>query len=96
MFFFRTLAAFNFSGQALGRIAAMVPEFKKASHNVKFVFATLDRKTKSDPNNGEFPTEAFDGCVDFRKISFHYPTRPNVQVLKVSARTLNIIAIKVI
>nr|CDS29073.1 multidrug resistance protein 1 [Hymenolepis microstoma] len=79
---FRSFSAFNFGSQGLGRISALVPEFKKASNNVKLVFATLDRKTLSDPNEGEFPSEPFDGCVDFRKIYFSYPTRANVKVLK--------------
>lgn len=61
----------------------MVPEFRKASDSVKRVFATLDRKTGSDPNEGEFPEEPFDGQIDIKKIYFRYPTRPDVQVLKV-------------
>ncbi|VUZ55246.1 unnamed protein product [Hymenolepis diminuta] len=48
---------------------------------LKINCATFDRKGRSDPNEGEFPSEPFNGCIDFRKIHFHYPTRANVQVL---------------
>ncbi|KAM3178292.1 hypothetical protein ACTXT7_002876 [Hymenolepis weldensis] len=81
IYIFGTFAAFSFGSQGLGRISSMFPEIRKASHNVKLVFATLDRKTRSDPNEGEFPSEPFNGCIDFRKIHFHYPTRANVKVL---------------
>ncbi|VDL35679.1 unnamed protein product, partial [Hymenolepis diminuta] len=50
IYIFGTFAAFSFGSQGLGRISSMFPEIKKASHNVKLVFATLDRKSRSDPN----------------------------------------------
>lgn len=83
---FRTYSAYSFGSQALGRVASLAPEFRKASHNVKLVFATLDRKTKSDANDGDFPEEAFDGRIEFHNIYFRYPTRPNTRILRVRIR----------
>ncbi len=80
---FRTFSAFNFGSQALGRVASLAPEFKKAAHNVKLVFSTMDRETKCDVNAGEFPDEPFDGRIEFRNIYFRYPTRPNTRILRV-------------
>lgn len=86
MFFFsvfRTFSVFSFGSQALGRVASLVPDFKKAGNNVKLIFATLDRETKSDPNEGEFLEEPFDGGVDFRNVYFSYPTRSTNRILRV-------------
>ncbi|VDK32048.1 unnamed protein product [Taenia asiatica] len=85
---FRTYSAYSFGSQALGRVASLAPEFRKASHNVKLVFATLDRKTKSDPNEGDFPEEAFDGRIEFHNIYFRYPTRPNTRILRRFSHTV--------
>ncbi|KAL5111333.1 ATP-dependent translocase ABCB1 [Taenia crassiceps] len=85
---FRTYSAYSFGSQALGRVASLAPEFRKASHNVKLVFATLDRKTKSDANEGDFLKEAFDGRIEFNNIYFRYPTRPNTRILRRFSHTV--------
>ncbi|EUB64563.1 Multidrug resistance protein [Echinococcus granulosus] len=85
---FRTYSAYSFGSQALGRVASLAPEFRKASHNVKLVFATLDRQTKSDANEGDFPKEPFDGRVEFLNIDFRYPTRPNTRILRRFSHTV--------
>ncbi|VDD73998.1 unnamed protein product [Mesocestoides corti] len=85
---FRSFAAFNFGSQALGRVASLAPGFKKASHDVRLVFATMDRKTKSDVNAGDFPDEPFDGRIEFRNVYFRYPTRPNTRILRRFSHTV--------
>ena len=81
--FFSTFSAFNFGSQGFTRIAALAPEFKKASDKISSVFATLDRKTKLDASEGDYPTEPLSGSIVFKNVYFRYPTRKQIRVLRV-------------
>ncbi|KAL5111987.1 ATP-dependent translocase ABCB1 [Taenia crassiceps] len=79
---FRTFSAFNFGAQGLTRVAALTPDFKKASDKIASVFATLDRKTKLDVTEGDYPSEPLSGSIAFKNVYFRYPTRKHVRVLR--------------
>ncbi|VDL59798.1 unnamed protein product [Hymenolepis diminuta] len=79
---FRTFSAFNFGAQGMTRIAALTPEFKKASNKITSVFATLDRKTKLEVSEGEYPDKPLTGNIVFKDVYFKYPTRKQVKVLR--------------
>ena len=46
------------------------------------VFELIDRQPEIDHHSGSEKPDKLDGVVEFRNVSFSYPTRPNVQVLK--------------
>ncbi|KAL5962748.1 ATP-dependent translocase ABCB1 [Taenia solium] len=79
---FRTFSAFNFGAQGLTRVAALTPDFKKAADKIASVFATLDRQTKLDATEGEYPSEPLSGSIVFKNVYFRYPTRKHVRVLR--------------
>lgn len=51
------------------------------------VFEYLDRKPKH-PADGEEAPEAFNGVVEFKDVTFAYPTRPETDILKVCPKAL--------
>lgn len=53
------------------------------------VFEFIDRKPKM-VNDGTLAPEHLEGKVEFRNITFSYPTRPRAQVLKVCKRNTNL------
>jgi ABC-type multidrug transport system fused ATPase/permease subunit len=46
------------------------------------VFELIDRKPEVDLCSGSEKPDKLTGLIQFQNISFSYPTRPNVQVLK--------------
>lgn len=94
LFTLRAFSAFNFGAQGLTRIAALTPEFKKASNKITSVFATLDRKTKLEVTEGEYPDQPLTGNIVFKDVYFKYPTRKQVKVLRVGNFMIKIILSK--
>ncbi|VDN09673.1 unnamed protein product, partial [Dibothriocephalus latus] len=86
---FRAYAAFNFGSQALARVAALAPDYQKALTKIRNVFSTIDRQTKMDVNEGEFPQTEFKGKIEFRNVYFRYPTRKDVRILRHFSHTVN-------
>ena len=46
------------------------------------VFELIDRQPDIDHHSGEDQPDKLSGVVEFKDVSFSYPSRPNVQVLK--------------
>ena len=46
------------------------------------VFELIDRRPEIDHHSGSEKPDKLDGVVEFKNVSFSYPTRPDVQVLK--------------
>ena len=46
------------------------------------VFELIDRQPEIDHHSGTKKPDKLDGVVEFKNVSFAYPTRPDVQVLK--------------
>ncbi|VDP83626.1 unnamed protein product [Echinostoma caproni] len=85
---FRVFAVMNMSAQALGRLASVAPDTKKAATSCKAIFATLDRIPRIQTDQGLEPNTEFEGKVTFNKVYFRYPTRPEARILKNFSHTV--------
>ncbi|GJY29455.1 ABC transporter B family member 21-like protein, partial [Tanacetum coccineum] len=78
VFYVMTLATF-----AVYQSSSFAPDTGKAMSSAVLVFAILNRKSEIDPNDesGMAP-DTFKGEIDFRHVSFKYPTRPDVEIFR--------------
>lgn len=58
-----------------------VPDVIKAKDSAAYIFGILDRKSKIDSSKDEGLPQVR-GDIEIQHVSFKYPTRPDVQVLK--------------
>lgn len=68
-----------FVGVSLGALTDLWADFTKASGAAERLFELIDRK-EAMPNTGERPAEVH-GKVEFKDVTFAYPTRPDAPVL---------------
>ncbi|KAK8965280.1 ABC transporter B family member 14 [Platanthera guangdongensis] len=62
---------------------ALAPDIVKGSQALDSVFSILERKTAIDANESSSElVEEIRGDIEFRHVSFTYPTRPDINVLK--------------
>ena len=68
---------------SVAQSTSMLPDITNAKTAVNSVFALLDRKSKINPldMSGSTPASVI-GNIEFKHVSFRYPTRPNVKILK--------------
>ncbi|KAK6118826.1 hypothetical protein DH2020_047439 [Rehmannia glutinosa] len=68
---------------AVAETLALAPNLVKGSQVLESVFNILHRKTSIDPNNPS-ATMVTDirGDIEFRNVSFKYPTRPDITVFR--------------
>ena len=72
----------TFIGASFGGIAEMYAQIQKAVGATERVFELLD-EVPEEINSTENPvTEKITGNVDFKNVSFSYPSRPEIEVLK--------------
>ncbi|TGZ75633.1 hypothetical protein CRM22_000267 [Opisthorchis felineus] len=79
---FRVFIVLNMSSQSLGRTASIVPELTAAAKAAKSIFSTMDRIPHILTDAGEKPIEQFTGQVEFKNVTFTYPSRPGTRILK--------------
>nr|CAH8857419.1 unnamed protein product [Trichobilharzia regenti] len=80
---FRVFAAISFAAQALGRTSHIGPEMKHASLAADRIFKLLDRKSKIPVNEGLHLDQPLNSIpIEFRQVSFRYPSRPESWILK--------------
>ena len=65
--------------QAMASVLAGLMEAVGAAEKV---FELIDRQPEIDHHSGSEKPDKLDGVVEFKNVSFAYPTRPDVQVLK--------------
>ena len=63
-------------------MASVMAGLMEAVGAAEKVFELIDRKPEIDHYSGTEKPDKLDGVVEFKNVSFSYPTRPNVQVLK--------------
>ena len=63
-------------------MASVVAGLMEAVGAAEKVIELIDRQPKIDHHSGTEKPDKLAGVVEFRGVSFSYPTRPNVQVLK--------------
>lgn len=72
----------------LGRVYAQLPDQRRSLDAAKWAFKIIERRSKIDsmsesglkPNVDSSTTNT--GLIQFENVSFAYPTRPNVKVLR--------------
>uniref|UniRef100_A0A0D6R1U7 Uncharacterized protein n=1 Tax=Araucaria cunninghamii TaxID=56994 RepID=A0A0D6R1U7_ARACU len=72
-----------FSAVAVAETLTLAPDIIKGGHALKSVFATLDRRTRIDPDRpAAEAAEPVKGDIELRRVEFRYPTRPEAVVFK--------------
>ncbi|CAA7405782.1 unnamed protein product [Spirodela intermedia] len=79
---FKVFFALAMAGIGLSQSSGLAPDSSKAKSASASVFAILDRKSKIDPSDPTGQTSEVKGNIEFRHVSFRYPTRPEVQIFQ--------------
>jgi ATP-binding cassette subfamily B (MDR/TAP) protein 1 len=67
----------------IAQVAPSTTSFVQASSSAGELFATIDRKPLSNgSNNTGKKLSQITGAIEFRDVSFAYPSRPHISVLK--------------
>lgn len=72
----------TFIGASFGGIAEMYAQIQKAVGATERVFELLDEVPENINSTPNLATEKITGNVSFKKVSFSYPSRPEIEVLK--------------
>jgi len=84
-YIFRCLMGLVFGAMTAGQAAAAAPDAVAAKLSANRIMALLNTASKINPeskNGKTIPDENVKGHVTFKSVDFHYPSRPNVPVLK--------------
>lgn len=83
VFHLQVFFVLNMTTLTVSQTSALVPDTTKAMDSIASIFAILDRKSKIDSSSDEGMTlPVVKGEIEFQHVSFRYPTRPNVWILK--------------
>ncbi|WVZ69174.1 hypothetical protein U9M48_018005 [Paspalum notatum var. saurae] len=86
---FRVFFALVLAAVGVSQASALAADATKASDSAISIFGILDRKSKIDSSSDDGMTlENVTGNIDFKNVSFKYPSRPDVQIF--SGFTLHI------
>ncbi|PIA37911.1 hypothetical protein AQUCO_02900042v1 [Aquilegia coerulea] len=80
---FRVFFALCMAAMAVSMASSLTPDATKAKACTASVFAILDRKSEIDSGDSTGITiQNFRGEIEFQHVSFTYPTRPDVEILR--------------
>ncbi|KAJ7520451.1 hypothetical protein O6H91_19G006400 [Diphasiastrum complanatum] len=80
---FRVIFVITMSAMAVSQSAGLAPDISKVKAALDSVFRILDCKSKIDPADPSGATiPAVKGDIEFRHVSFKYPTRPEIQIFR--------------
>ncbi|KAG4970321.1 hypothetical protein JHK84_036418 [Glycine max] len=80
---FRVFFALNLAAVGISQSGSLVPDSSNSKSAAASVFAILDRKSQIDPSDDSGLTlEEVKGEIEFKHVSFKYPTRPDVQIFR--------------
>ncbi|XP_031271465.1 ABC transporter B family member 11-like [Pistacia vera] len=80
---FRVFYALFLAANGVSQSGFLAPDASKAVVAVASIFAILDRKSKIDSSDESGTTiESVKGDIEFRHVSFTYPSRPDIKILK--------------
>lgn len=75
--------ALTISAMGVSQSTALAPDTTKAKDSAASIFEILDSKPKIDSSSTEGATlEIVKGDIEFKHVSFKYPTRPDVQIFR--------------
>jgi len=67
----------------VSQTSALAPDTNKAKDSTASIFEILDSKPTIDSSSNEGVTlETVKGDIELQKVSFRYPTRPDIQIFK--------------
>ncbi|XP_060175041.1 ABC transporter B family member 11-like [Lycium barbarum] len=80
---FRVFFALTMAAIGISQSSSLAPDSSKAKIAAASIFAILDRKSKIDPSDDSGMTlDTVKGDIELQHVSFKYPTRPDVQILR--------------
>ncbi|XP_010271025.1 PREDICTED: ABC transporter B family member 11-like isoform X2 [Nelumbo nucifera] len=80
---FRVFFALTMAAIGISQSSGFAPDASKAKTSTASIFAILDRKSKIDPSDESGMTlDNIKGEIKFQHVSFKYPTRPDIQILR--------------
>ncbi|MCO5550954.1 hypothetical protein L7F22_004449 [Adiantum nelumboides] len=82
---FKAFFAISMGALSVSQSTSLLPDVSNAKAAVNSVFALLDRQSKIDSAESSGLTRGSDsvvGNIEFRHVSFRYPSRPDVKVLR--------------
>ncbi|XP_029124115.1 ABC transporter B family member 11 isoform X2 [Elaeis guineensis] len=80
---FRVFFALAMAAIGISQSSSLAPDSSKAQSAAASVFTILDQKSKIDPSDDSgMSLETVKGNIEFRHVSFRYPTRPDVQIFQ--------------
>ncbi|EEF47169.1 ABC transporter B family member 11 [Ricinus communis] len=80
---FQVFFALTMATMGISQSSSFAPDSSKAKSAVASVFSILDRKSKIDPSDESGMTlENVKGEIEFRHVSFRYPSRPDIQIFQ--------------
>lgn len=80
---FRVFLALSMAAIGVSHTSTLTSDSSKARSAVSSIFAIIDRKSRIDPSDDAGVTlEPLSGAIEFRHVSFRYPTRPDVQIFR--------------
>ncbi|BAT76977.1 hypothetical protein LR48_Vigan01g291500 [Vigna angularis] len=80
---FRVFFAFSMAAMGISQSGSLVPDSTNSKSAAASVFAILDRKSQIDASDDSGLTlEEVKGEIEFKNVSFKYPTRPDVQIFR--------------
>uniref|UniRef100_G3QZW4 ATP-binding cassette sub-family B member 5 n=1 Tax=Gorilla gorilla gorilla TaxID=9595 RepID=G3QZW4_GORGO len=80
---FIVFTAIAYGAMAIGETLVLAPEYSKAKSGAAHLFALLEKKPNIDSRSqeGKKP-DTCEGNLEFREVSFFYPCRPDVFILR--------------
>ncbi|KAK7264797.1 hypothetical protein RJT34_32408 [Clitoria ternatea] len=80
---FRVLFALSMAALGISQSGSLVPDSSNSRSAAASIFAILDRKSQIDPSDDSGITlEEVKGEIEFKHVSFKYPSRPDVQIFR--------------
>ncbi|KAL8527119.1 hypothetical protein ACS0TY_005115 [Phlomoides rotata] len=80
---FRVFFALTMAAMAISQSSSLAPDSTKAKSAAASVFTILDSKSEIDPSDESgVKLDSVKGEIELKHVSFKYPTRPDIQVLR--------------
>ncbi|KAL4323592.1 hypothetical protein GQ457_11G002000 [Hibiscus cannabinus] len=80
---FRVFFALTMAAIGISQSSSFAPDSGKAKTSAASIFGIIDRESKIDPSDESGMTlENVKGDIELRHVSFKYPSRPDIQILR--------------
>ncbi|KAK7244404.1 hypothetical protein RIF29_39225 [Crotalaria pallida] len=80
---FKVFFSLTMTAMTVSNSSSLAPDTNKAKDSAASIFEILDSKPVIDSSSTEGMTlETVAGDIELRHVSFHYPTRPHIQIFK--------------